>query len=180
MLDRTDVLWREEPTPAPADHIGARRRADRADNRARTHRADRDRARMAREANRAWQGREAREGRPRVQPPTPARAEASRRRHDAPVDAARDERAAPPIEPGSTPRTGRARNAPPRNATSSPPSGRPASARRAPGSTAPRLHRARPRPCPTTATRTDRRGTTAAQGHNTAQGQTRTGPVGNA
>ena len=46
---------------------------------------------MAREANRAWQGREAREGRPRVQPPTPARAEASRRRHDAPVDAARDE-----------------------------------------------------------------------------------------
>ena len=46
---------------------------------------------MAREANRAWQGREASEGRPRVQPPTPARAEAYRRRHDAPVDAARYE-----------------------------------------------------------------------------------------
>ena len=46
---------------------------------------------MAREANRAWQGREASEGRPRVQPPTPARAAAYRRRHDSPDDAARDE-----------------------------------------------------------------------------------------
>ena len=123
MLDRTDVLWREEPTPAPADQSArdaeptvdpARQVTHRAgapgqrprstapdpadehnvDGEDRAHRptdADRDRARMAREANRAWQGREASEGRPRVQPPTPARAEASRRRHDAPVDAARDE-----------------------------------------------------------------------------------------
>ena len=123
MLDRTDVLWREEPTPAPADTSardaeptvdparqvtqrpgapGQRPRstapdpadAHKVDGEDRAHRptdADRDRARMAREANRAWQGREASEGRPRVQPPTPARAEASRRRHDAPVDAARDE-----------------------------------------------------------------------------------------
>ena len=123
MLDRTDVLWREEPTPAPADQSardaeptvdparqvthrpgapGQRPRstapdpadAHKVDGEDRAHRptdADRDRARMAREANRAWQGREASEGRPRVQPPTPARAEASRRRHDAPVDAARDE-----------------------------------------------------------------------------------------
>ena len=121
MLDRTDVLWREEPTPAPADKAardaeptgdqarqvtqrpgapGQRPRSTapdpadehNVDGEDRAHRpTDADRARMAREANRAWQGREAREGRPRVQPPTPARAEAYRRRHDAPADAARDE-----------------------------------------------------------------------------------------
>ena len=123
MFDRTDVLWREEPTPDPADTSardagptddqprqvtqrpgapGQRPRSTatdpddqhNVDGEDRAHRpteADRDRDRQAREQHRAWQGREAREGRPRAQPPTPARAEAYSRRHDSPEDAARDE-----------------------------------------------------------------------------------------
>ena len=123
MFDRTDVLWRDEPTPATAD-TSARdagptddqaRQVNRrpgtpgqpprstdpdpddqhnVDGEDRAHRptqADRDRDRQARAQHRAWQGREAREGRPRAQPPTPARAEAYSRRHDSPEDAARYE-----------------------------------------------------------------------------------------
>ena len=106
MFDRTDVLWREEPTPATADKSardagptvdqarqvkqrpgapGQRPRSTdpdpddqhTVDGEDRAHRpteADRDRDRQAREQHRGWQGREAREGRPRAQPPTPARA----------------------------------------------------------------------------------------------------------
>ena len=123
MFDRTDVLWRDEPTPATADQSardaeptvdqarqvtqrpgapGQRPRSTatdpddqhHVDGEDRAHRptqADRDRARQAREPHRGWQGREARDGRPRAQPPTPARAEAYSRRHDSPEDAARDE-----------------------------------------------------------------------------------------
>ena len=123
MFDRTDVLWREEPTPATADKSardagptvdqarqvkqrpgapGQRPRSTATDpddqhnfdGEDRAHRpteADRDRDRQAREQHRGWQGREAREGRPRAQPPTPARAEAYSRRHDSPEDAARYE-----------------------------------------------------------------------------------------
>ena len=106
MFDRTDVLWREEPTPDPAHtparddaptddqarQINRRRGAPgqpprstdpdpdgqhNVDGEDRAHRpteADRDSDRQAREQHRGWQGREAREGRPRAQPPTPARA----------------------------------------------------------------------------------------------------------
>ena len=118
MFDRTDVLWRDEPTPATADQSA--RDAGPTDDQARqvTQRpgapgqrprstdpdpddqhnfdgedrpTEADRDRQAREQHRAWQGREARDGRPRAQPPTPARAEAYNRRHDSPEDAARDE-----------------------------------------------------------------------------------------
>ena len=123
MFDRTDVLWRDEPTPATADTSardagptddqarqvtqrpgapGQRPRSTatdpdgqhHVDGEDRAHRptqADRDRDRQAREQHRAWQGREARDGRPRAQPPTPARAETYSRRHDSPEDAARYE-----------------------------------------------------------------------------------------
>ena len=123
MFDRTDVLWRDEPTPATADQSardagptddqarqvtqrpgtpGQRPRSTatdpdgqhHVDGEDRAHRptqADRDRDRQAREQHRGWQGREARDGRPRAQPPTPARAEAYSRRHDSPEDAARYE-----------------------------------------------------------------------------------------
>ena len=123
MFDRTDVLRREEPTPATADKSardagptvdqarqvkqrpgapGQRPRSTATDpddqhnfdGEDRAHRPtepDRDRDRQAREQHRGWQGREAREGRPRAQPPTPARAEAYSRRHDSPEDAARYE-----------------------------------------------------------------------------------------
>ena len=45
---------------------------------------DRDRERQARGRHRAWQDREARDGRPRVQRPSEARAEAYSHRHDSP------------------------------------------------------------------------------------------------
>ena len=116
MFDRTDVLWRDEPTPDPA-HTPARddaptddlaRQVTRrpgapgqhprstatdpddqhtVDGEDRAHRpteADRDRDRQAREQHRGWQGREARDGRPRVQRPSEARAAASSHRHDSP------------------------------------------------------------------------------------------------
>ena len=120
MFDRTDVLWREEPTPDPA-HTPARDDAptdDQArqvtrrpgtpgqpprstdpdpddhhtvDGEDRAHRpTEADRDRQAREQHRGWQGREAREGRPRADTPED-RAEAYTRRHDSPEDAARDE-----------------------------------------------------------------------------------------
>ena len=120
MFDRTDVLWRDEPTPDPA-HTPARDDAptdDQArqvtrrpgapgqrprstdpdpddhhtvDGEDRAHRpTEADRDRQAREQHRGWQGREAREGRPRADTPED-RAEAYTRRHDSPEDAARDE-----------------------------------------------------------------------------------------
>ena len=119
MFDRTDVLWREEPTPEPA-HTPARDDAptdDQArpvtrrprqvnhprspdpdpddhhtvDGEDRAHRpTEADRDRQAREQHRGWQGREAREGPPRADTPED-RAEAYTRRHDSPEDAARDE-----------------------------------------------------------------------------------------
>ena len=120
MFDRTDVLWRDEPTPEPA-HTPARddaptddharqvtrrpgapghrpRRTDpdpddhhTVDGEDRAHRpTEADRDRQAREQHRGWQGREAREGRPRADTPED-RAEAYTRRHDSPEDAARDE-----------------------------------------------------------------------------------------
>ena len=120
MFDRTDVLWREDPTPDPA-HTPARDDAptdDQArqvtrrpgapgqpprstdpdpddhhtvDGEDRAHRpTEADRDRQAREQHRGWQGREAREGRPRADTPED-RAEAYTRRHDSPEDAARDE-----------------------------------------------------------------------------------------
>ena len=89
MFDRTDVLWREEPTPDPA-HTPARDDAPTDDQAHRPPETDRDRDRQAREQHRGWQGREAREGRPRADTPED-RAEAYTRRHDSPEDAARDE-----------------------------------------------------------------------------------------
>ena len=97
MFDRTDVLWRDEPTPEPA-HTPARddaptddlaRQVTRrpgapghhprstatdpddqhtVDGEDRAHRpTEAARARQAREQHRGWQGREARDGRPRAQ-----------------------------------------------------------------------------------------------------------------
>ena len=204
MFDRTDVLWREEPTPEPA-HTPARDDAP-TDDQARqvTRRpgapghppAAPIRTRTITTPLTVRTGRTARQNRPtatdrrassiedgRAERPAKAGREpthqrtAPRRTPDAmtpPRTPHATSKAAPHIEPGSTRRTWRARHAPPRNATSSPPSGRPASARPAPGWTPPPAHHARPRPCPTTATRTDRRAPTSAHG------QTRTGAVFNA
>ena len=112
MFDRTDALWREEPTPAPADTSardaeptvdlarqvkqrpgapGQRPRSTATDpddqhnfdGEDRAHRStEADRDRQAREQHRGWQGREARKGRPREQSPSEERAEAYRHRHD--------------------------------------------------------------------------------------------------
>ena len=120
MFDRTDVLWRDEPTPEPVhtparddaptdDHARPVTRRSGApghhprspdpdpddhhtvDGEDRAHRpTEADRDRQAREQHRGWQGREAREGPPRADTPE-ARAEAYTRRHDSPEDAARDE-----------------------------------------------------------------------------------------
>ena len=122
MFDRTDVLWREEPTPAPAETSardaeptvdqarqvtprpgapGQRPRSTatdpddqhHVDGEDRAHRStDADRDRHAREQHRGWQGREAREGRPREQSPSEERAEAYRHRHDSAEAEARYER----------------------------------------------------------------------------------------
>ena len=122
MFDRTDALWREEPTPAPAETSArdAEPTVDQArqvtprpgapgqrprrtatdpddqhhvDGEDRAHRStDADRDRHAREPHRGWQGREAREGRPREPSPSEARAEAYRARHDSAEAEARDER----------------------------------------------------------------------------------------
>ena len=122
MFDRTDVLWREGPTPAPAETSardaeptvdqarqvtprpgapGQRPRSTatdpddqhHVDGEDRAHRStDADRDRHAREQHRGWQGREAREGRPREQSPSEERAEAYRHRHDSAEAEARYER----------------------------------------------------------------------------------------
>ena len=122
MFDRTDVLWRDEPTPATADTSardaeptvdqarqvtprpgapGQRPRSTatdpddqhHVDGEDRAHRStDADRDRHAREQHRGWQGREARDGRPREQSPSEARAEAYRHRHDSAEAEARYER----------------------------------------------------------------------------------------
>ena len=122
MFDRTDVLWRDEPTPATADTSardagptddqarqvtqrpgapGQRPRSTatdpddqhHVDGEDRAHRStDADRDRHAREQHRGWQGREARDGRPREQSPSEERAEAYRHRHDSAEAEARYER----------------------------------------------------------------------------------------
>ena len=205
MFDRTDVLWREDPTPEPA-HTPARDDAPTDDQARQVTRRPGAPGQPPRSTDPDPDDHHTVDGEDRAHRPTEPTATATDRRASSiedgraerPAKAGREpthqriaprrtpdamtpprtppatSRAAPHIEPGSTRRTWRARHAPPRNATSSPPSGRPASARPAPGWTPPPAHHARPRPGPTTATRTDRRAPTSAHG------QTRTGAVFNA